>query len=69
MEQVEFLRLIITSLFVDQQNMNLNHFSILMWNLQGAASCNFLFTLKEFIRKHDPKIMILVETKVSGETY
>ncbi|KAJ8438604.1 hypothetical protein Cgig2_010388 [Carnegiea gigantea] len=68
MEQVEFLRLIVTSLFMDQQNMNLNHFSILMWNLQGAASRNFLFTLKEFIRKHDQKILILVETKVSGDT-
>ncbi|KAJ8440029.1 hypothetical protein Cgig2_020517 [Carnegiea gigantea] len=48
----------------------INHqeFSILTWNVQGAGSCEFLYTLKEFIRKYSPKVLMLVETKISGNT-
>jgi len=35
-------------------------------DVQGAGSASFLNTLKELIRKYDPKIMALVETKISG---
>jgi len=37
------------------------NFSIFVWNTQGTASRDFLFTPRESIRRHDPKIMILVE--------
>jgi len=36
------------------------------WNVQGAGSASFLNTLKELIRKYDPTIMALMETKISG---
>jgi len=45
---------------------NTNNIPILAWNVQGAGSSNFLFTLKELIRIYSLKIMILVETKISG---
>jgi len=43
-----------------------NNFSIMTWNVQGAGSVRFLNILKELIRKYDPTIMVLVETKISG---
>ncbi|XP_015934914.3 uncharacterized protein LOC107461000 [Arachis duranensis] len=36
------------------------------WNVRGAASCAFRRTLKEFLRQYNPDIVILLETKVSG---
>ena len=36
------------------------------WNVQGAGNARFLNTLKELIRKYDPTILVLVETKISG---
>jgi len=38
----------------------------MIWNVQGAGSTSFLNTLKELIRKFDPKIVVIVETKISG---
>ena len=43
-----------------------NNFSLMTWKVQGAGSASFLNTLKEQIRKYDPTIMALVETKISG---
>ncbi|KAJ8431960.1 hypothetical protein Cgig2_024271 [Carnegiea gigantea] len=47
--------------------MNRQNFYILVWNSQGASSKSFLCTLKEFIRIYDPKILVLLETKISGQ--
>ena len=44
------------------------NFSIFVWNVQGARSSKLQHTLKEFIRIHDPQIVVLVETKISGST-
>ncbi|KAJ8437791.1 hypothetical protein Cgig2_013710 [Carnegiea gigantea] len=35
---------------------------------QRARSREFLYTLKEFIRKYSPKVLALVETKINGNT-
>jgi len=42
-----------------------SNFSLLVWNVQGAGSEVFLNTLKEMIRRYDPKVLVLVETKIS----
>jgi len=34
--------------------------------VQGAGKISFLNTLKELIRKYDPLIVALVETRISG---
>ncbi|KAJ8448033.1 hypothetical protein Cgig2_028909 [Carnegiea gigantea] len=39
---------------------------ILVWNAQGVASRGFLHTLKELLRQYAPKILVLLETKISG---
>ncbi|KAL8159774.1 hypothetical protein V2J09_001311 [Rumex salicifolius] len=44
-----------------RQNIN-----IITWNAQGACSREFLITLKEIVRIHDPTILVLVETRISG---
>ncbi|RYR31610.1 hypothetical protein Ahy_B01g056442 [Arachis hypogaea] len=36
------------------------------WNVRGVASCAFRRTLKEFLRQYNLDIVILLETKVSG---
>ncbi|KAJ8450542.1 LOW QUALITY PROTEIN: hypothetical protein Cgig2_020179 [Carnegiea gigantea] len=41
---------------------------ILAWNVQGARSKGFRITLKEIVRKYSPKILLLVETRISGIT-
>jgi len=48
--------------------MNRQNLYILVWNLQRAGIRNFLCTLKEFIHIYDPKILVLLETKISGQT-
>lgn len=40
--------------------------NILVWNCQGAANPRFHRVIKEYLRDFDPKMVILVETKVSG---
>ncbi|KAJ8430840.1 LOW QUALITY PROTEIN: hypothetical protein Cgig2_034167 [Carnegiea gigantea] len=49
------------------QNNSVNNFTIHVWNVQGAGGDNFLHTLKEIIRRYDPKIVALVETRISGD--
>ncbi|KAL8150347.1 hypothetical protein V2J09_020155 [Rumex salicifolius] len=45
----------------DQDNIN-----IITWNVQGAGSREFMITLKELIRIHNPAILVMVETRLSG---
>jgi len=54
--------------FFYRVSMNRQNFSIFVWNAQGVGSSNFLYTLKDFIRIYDPKILVLVETKISALT-
>ncbi|KAL8129303.1 hypothetical protein V2J09_018458 [Rumex salicifolius] len=44
-----------------RQNIN-----IITWNAQGAGRKEFFITLKEIVRIHDPTILVLVETRISG---
>jgi len=44
-----------------------NYLSIMIWNVQGAGSRSFQYTLKELIHKYDPTIVALVEIKISGQ--
>ena len=39
---------------------------LMVWNTQGAGSCDFLNTLKEHIRMQRPQIVVLLETHISG---
>ncbi|KAL8152224.1 hypothetical protein V2J09_009984 [Rumex salicifolius] len=39
---------------------------IITWNTQGAGSRMLMRTLKDIIRTHDPTILVLVETRLSG---
>lgn len=41
---------------------------IMIWNVQGAGSQNFLTMIRELVRVNKPTIMALVETHISGET-
>ncbi|KAL8168014.1 hypothetical protein V2J09_009513 [Rumex salicifolius] len=42
------------------------NFKVLSWNAQGVAGRDFMLTLKDLIRSHDPTILILVETGING---
>ena len=42
------------------------NFNILVWNVQGAGNRHFMHILREHIRTHNPSIMALVETRISG---
>ncbi|KAK9706616.1 hypothetical protein RND81_07G139300 [Saponaria officinalis] len=42
--------------------------SIMIWNVQGAGSPDFLSILKELIRVNKPHVLALVETHISGDT-
>ena len=42
--------------------------SLLVWNAQGAGGSGFLSTIRELIRLHDPKVLALIDTRVSGRT-
>lgn len=39
---------------------------ILFWNFRGVASDDFLTSLKDFLRNHNPSMVVLVETKTSN---
>lgn len=40
--------------------------SIIIWNVNGAASWDFMRTVKGIIRTQNPDILELLETRVSG---
>lgn len=42
--------------------------SFIIWNCQGAGSKEFVRAARMFIKSHNPSIMGLLETKISGET-
>ncbi|KAL8128557.1 hypothetical protein V2J09_017712 [Rumex salicifolius] len=52
----------------DDEDTNMEHsdLKIITWNAQGAGSRDFLISLKELIRMHDPPVLVLVETRISG---
>ncbi|PPD84828.1 hypothetical protein GOBAR_DD18234 [Gossypium barbadense] len=39
---------------------------IIVWNCQGTGHPNFHRFLKEYLREFDPRVVVLVETRVSG---
>ncbi|KAL8171311.1 hypothetical protein V2J09_023115 [Rumex salicifolius] len=39
---------------------------IITWNVQGAGSREFIITLKDIIRVHNPVVLVLVKTRLSG---
>ncbi|KAJ8432430.1 hypothetical protein Cgig2_016060 [Carnegiea gigantea] len=41
--------------------------SIMVWNVRGAASKDFHLTLKELIKRYNPSVIGLLETKISGQ--
>ena len=41
--------------------------NIVAWNVQGVRSPEFLQALRELTNLHDPKILTLFETKISGQ--
>ena len=45
---------------------NVHPFNILVWNVQGAGGKEFLNIMKEHIRVHKPRLIALVETRISG---
>jgi len=53
--------------FTDSTPSMKDNFSIMVWNAQGAGNIHFLNTLREVIRRYDPKILALVEVKISGQ--
>ena len=40
---------------------------MLIWNWRGALNPNFLSLVSDLIRKHYPAILVVMETKVSGD--
>ena len=49
-------------------NLMLSSFTMMVWNYQGVGNQVFLNTMKELIRRYNPCILALLETKVSGVT-
>jgi len=41
--------------------------NILMWNCRGALNADFKRRIFEMVVNHHPAIMVITETKVSGE--
>lgn len=41
--------------------------NMLIWNWRGALNPNFLSLVSDLIRKHYPAILVVMETKVSGD--
>lgn len=42
--------------------------SLLCWNCRGVGSKEFELELKQMMREYRPKIIILLEPQISGET-
>ena len=40
---------------------------MLIWNWRGALNPNFISLVSNLIRKHYPTILVVIETKVSGD--
>ncbi|KAL8167004.1 hypothetical protein V2J09_008503 [Rumex salicifolius] len=55
------------SLFGDLWKMVVPDLNTISWNVQGAGNKNFLNTLKDLIIMHDPAILVLLKTRISGE--
>ena len=52
---------------MSQMTTNPSHLcNVLVWNVQGAGSREFLHVLREHIHSHKPSIVAMVETRVSG---
>jgi len=47
---------------------NSYNLSVMVWNVRGAGSKDFLLTLKELINRHRPNILALMEMKINGQT-
>lgn len=41
---------------------------VVVWNCQGAGNPKFYTIMKEYMREFDPTLVVLVETRVSGQT-
>lgn len=39
---------------------------ILLWNYRGAGNKRFRPNIRELVRLHDPQMLVLIETKISG---
>lgn len=39
---------------------------LLLWNCRGAGNEDFQLVLRDLVSLHDPVLMVLVETKISG---
>jgi len=53
--------------FMDSRTTLYNKFSVMVWNCQGAGNGQFFNTLHKLLRPYKPKILALVETKISGQ--
>ncbi|KAJ8438912.1 hypothetical protein Cgig2_007757 [Carnegiea gigantea] len=51
-----------------QEASNAHACTIMVWNVQGAGSSEFLKVLKEHIRMQRPNVVALVETHILGPT-
>ena len=58
----------LTQLLIIGYPMNNKHISspIIVWNAQGVAGRGFLYILRELLRRYSPSILVLIETKISG---
>ena len=41
--------------------------NIIIWNCRGALKPSFQTHVRELVRNHNPAILVLIETRVSGE--
>ncbi|KAK9735525.1 hypothetical protein RND81_04G210400 [Saponaria officinalis] len=47
---------------------NQQSIKLMVWNVQGAGSTTFLTMLSDLLQSHKPRILVLVETHISGDT-
>ena len=52
--------------FMNNTNQESINLSMLVWNVQGVARKEFLFTLRGLIWRYNPSVLVLVKTKISG---
>ena len=52
---------------VDSFNLLSVDMNMLIWNWRGALNPNFISLVSNLIRKHYPTILVVIETKVSGD--
>ncbi|PKI46326.1 hypothetical protein CRG98_033302 [Punica granatum] len=46
---------------------NLFHMNMLVWNCRGVGNANFRHSLRDLVNNHHPDIVILTETRLSGD--